>query len=219
MPEYLDIFDANMRPESPFRVEKKEAHQKGLWHQTFHCWIVRRDPSGDKILLQLRGADKDDNPDTLDISVAGHLQSGEQPPDGVREVEEELGIRIDPAALLYAGVLKQATDRPGYYNREFCHTYFYETACLFPDYTPQASEVDGIFELDISAGLKLFSGEIKTAEAEGVIRDGAVYKPAKRTVTTADMCSEIDRCRVTRYYLKVFVLADLYLKGHRLLAI
>jgi len=219
MAEYFDIFDANLSPAAPFREERTQAHQKGLWHQTFDCWVVRRDPSGDKIVLQLRSALKDNHPNTLDISASGHLLSGEQPLDGVREVEEELGLMVDPKDLLYLGINKEAVDRAGYCVRHFSHTYFYETKCLLADYKPQQSEVDGLFELDIAEGLKLFSGEITSVEATGVIREGADYKPAKRRITTADMAAAEDRCEITKYYLKIFVLAGLYLKGHRPLAI
>src|SRR4051812_39465808 len=83
MPEYFDILDANMKPAAPFRMERQETHRTGAWHQTFDCWIVRRDPSGDKIVLQLRSAQKDSYPGTLDISASGHLLEGEQPLDGV----------------------------------------------------------------------------------------------------------------------------------------
>lgn len=219
MPEYLDIFDANMNPIPPYKMERGEVFAKGLWHHTFDCWIVRRDPSGDKILLQLRSKEKKNNPNTLDISAAGNLQSGEKPEDGVREVEEELGIKVELADMLYLGVDKEATDREGYYSRNFCHTYLYETTCRISDYKPQESEVDGLFEINIADGLKLFSGEAQTAKITGIAKEGGAYKPATRTIITADMCGAHDRCKVTKYYLKIFILAGLYLKGHRPLAI
>ncbi|MBI3441491.1 MAG: NUDIX domain-containing protein [Proteobacteria bacterium] len=220
MPEYIDIFDANMSPVPPYKMERKEVVKTMHWHHTFDCWIVRRDPSGDKILLQLRSKQKINNPNTLDISAAGWLQSGERHEvDGIREVEEELGITVDPTDLYYVGMVKEATDRPGYYARNFCHTYFYETTHRLSNYKPQASEVDGLFEINISEGIKLFSGEQQSIEITGVAKDGQTYQPTQRTISTSDMCGEHDRCKLTKYYLKIFLLAELYLRGHRPLVI
>ena len=39
MSEVLDIFDAKMNQIGT--ASRDEVHQKGYWHQTFHCWIVR----------------------------------------------------------------------------------------------------------------------------------------------------------------------------------
>jgi isopentenyldiphosphate isomerase len=217
--ELVDIFDANMTPIAPFRMEKDDVHKHGIWHQTFHCWMFRRDPSGDKILLQLRGADKQDNPNTFDISAAGHLQTGETPTDGLREVEEELGVEVSIESLLYLGIFKQASDRPGYYNREFCHTYFCETEALLTEYTPQEEEVDGVFELDITEGKKLFSGEVDSVVIHGIYKENGVYRPHTRELRAEHMCGYNDRCVVTKYYLKILVLAYLFLRDVRPLAI
>jgi len=219
MTEYFDILDASLEPVAPFRMERKETHRTGAWHQTFDCWIVRRDPSGDKIILQLRSVQKDSYPNTLDISASGHLLSGEQPLDGVREVEEELGLAVNPADLLYLGVSKEAIDSPGCCVRHLSHTYLYETNQPLSSYKPQESEVDGVFEINIAEGLKLFAGETTTVEAEGIIREGSAYKPATRRISIADMAAPNDRCNITKYYLKIFILADLYMKGRKSLAI
>lgn len=220
MAEYIDIFDANMTPVAPFKMERKEVTRHGHWHHTFDCWVIRRDANGGKILFQLRSAQKANNPNTLDISAAGWLQSGERHDvEGVHELEEELGIKVNPADLFYLGMTKEATDREGYYARNFCHTYFYETTGTLSDYKPQQSEVDGLFEIGIPEGIVLFNGGKKTVDVSGIVRDGTVYKPAQRTISTADMCGAHDRCVLTKYYLKIFLLAEAYLKGDRRLVI
>lgn len=33
---------------------RDEVHRQGLWHETFHCWFVRKADSGLRICLQLR---------------------------------------------------------------------------------------------------------------------------------------------------------------------
>lgn len=220
MAEYIDIYDANMSPVAPFKMERKEVVKTLHWHHTFDCWVIRRDGKDGKILLQLRSATKANNPNTLDISAAGNLQSGERHDvEGVREIEEELGIKVDPKELLYLGMIKEATDRPGYHSRNFCHTYFYETPHSITDYRPQVEEVDGLFEIGIAEGIKLFSGKLKTVEISGIAKDGNAYKPTQRTISTADMCNAHDRCVLTKYYLKIFLLAEAYLRGERRLVI
>jgi isopentenyldiphosphate isomerase len=219
MTEYFDIFDANLNPAIPFRMERKESHRTGAWHQTFDCWVLRRGPSGNKIVLQLRSADKDSYPSTFDISASGHLLAGEKPEDGVREIEEELGLKVNYADLLYLGVYKEAVDTPGRCVRHLSHTYLYETNQPLSAYKPQESELDGVFEISIADGLKLFTGESASVEAVGVIKEGRFYKPATRNITIADMAAFEDRCKITKYYLKIFVLADLYFRNYTNLVI
>lgn len=215
MTEYIDIFDANMNPAAPFKAERAEVNARGYWHLTFDCWVIRPTADGGKVLLQLRSTNKANNPGTLDISAAGWLQAGETKEDGLRELEEELGITADPTKLYYLGLTKEATDAPGKYIRNLCHSYFYESALALTDYKPQASEVDGLFEIGIAEGIKLFNGEVKEVEISGLVKG----TPVRRMITTADMCSTHDRCVVTRYYLKIFLLAELYLEGRRPLVI
>ena len=40
MTELLDIFDENYNPVAPFRESKEIVHKRGLWHHTFHCFMV-----------------------------------------------------------------------------------------------------------------------------------------------------------------------------------
>ena len=61
---------------------QKEVHEKGLWH------------GGNYIQLQLRSESKKDFPSVLDVSAAGDILSHESVGDGIRELEEELGLSI-----------------------------------------------------------------------------------------------------------------------------
>ncbi len=221
MAEFLDIFDANMAPIAPFQMEKKEVHQKGHWHQTFHCWILRRDAAGrHTVLLQLRDPAKSDGANTFDISAAGHLVTGETVMDGIREIKEELGIDVDHAHLLPLGIFKQSVvTSKGELNYEFCHTFFYESANPVDQYQLQPDEVAGLFEISITDAIALFSGETDSVEITGIIRTAETYAPAKQKIGVKDMCAAKDRCTLTPYYLKIFTLADLYFKGYRPLAI
>ena len=144
----LDILDEFGRPVGEI-VAKSEAHRLGLWHRCFHCWICGSDPEGPYLLIQRRAATKDTWPGYLDITAAGHLSAGEETLDGLREVEEELGLRVNPERLVPLGTRKVEQQIQVGYDREF-HEVF-----LLADNTPperlhlQKEEVEAIYRLNL----------------------------------------------------------------------
>lgn len=83
--EWLDVFNEQMKKIG--QASRKNVHAQGLWHQTFHCWIINKSTTGRwSLLFQLRRKDKDVFPNQHDISCAGHLLSGEAVEEGVREL-------------------------------------------------------------------------------------------------------------------------------------
>jgi isopentenyldiphosphate isomerase len=146
--ELLDILDESGRPTGEV-VPKSEAHRLGLWHRCFHCWICGSDNEGSYLLLQRRAATKDTWPGYLDITAAGHLSAGEETLDGLREVEEELGLRVNPERLFPLGTRKIEQQIQAGCDREF-HDVF-----LLTDDTPpeslrlQEEEVDAVYRLDL----------------------------------------------------------------------
>jgi isopentenyldiphosphate isomerase len=76
------------------------------------------------VLLQRRAYDKDGFPGMLDATAAGHLTAGETIADGVREVEEELGVSWRFDELTELGVFRvEDHPTPDTTNREFQHVY------------------------------------------------------------------------------------------------
>ena len=103
MDELVDILDKKGHYTGK-SVLKSEAHKKGLFHPTVHIWCYSE--TG-KILLQQRGANKKTFPLKWDVSVAGHMASGETPEvSALREVQEEIGVVIDLSKLEKIGVEK-----------------------------------------------------------------------------------------------------------------
>ena len=76
MEEYVDILDDNGKVTGEV-ITKKEAHRTGKWHRAVHIWIISEDKKN--ILLQKRCPDKNLFPNMWDISVGGHVSSGEEP--------------------------------------------------------------------------------------------------------------------------------------------
>src|ERR1035437_3521295 len=164
--EYLDIFDDNMKHIGT--ALRGDVHAKGLWHQTFHCWIVRRDGSKRFVLFQRRGPDKKLYPNALDITAAGHLLAGESPIDGIRELTEELGIPASASDLVPMGVRTDVAIIGSVTNREFCHTYMLESNLEPRDYSLQQAELSGLVEMDLGLGLELFSGACAAVPVSGI---------------------------------------------------
>ena len=89
--EIFDVVDAN--DQIIGRKTRGEVHAEKLLHRAVHVFVFNK--RGD-LLLQQRSMLKDVHPGVWDSSVSGHLDAGEDyAPAAVRELEEEMGIRVD----------------------------------------------------------------------------------------------------------------------------
>lgn len=98
MEELIDVLDENGIKTGEI-LPRKEVHKRGLWHRIIVVAII---DENNKILMQQRSLKKDTNPGKWDISVAGHVSSGQSSKQAaVREIEEEVGIIIKEEELKY----------------------------------------------------------------------------------------------------------------------
>jgi isopentenyldiphosphate isomerase len=167
--EMFDIFNEEMiRIGSDSRAN---VHAKGLWHQTFHCWIVNHSThGGSSLLFQLRHKDKDTYPGLLDTSCAGHLQSGESVEDGVRELKEELGITLPFHELIPCGmVAEEDIISHQCIDREFNHIFIHECDKPLEQYDFQISEISGLFYINLREFQSLYRGDIDYIWTEGIV--------------------------------------------------
>lgn len=73
-------------------LPRSEVHKKGLWHRIIVVAIVNEK---NEVLLQQRSDDKDKNPGMWDISVTGHLSSGQDSLSAAtREISEEVSVSL-----------------------------------------------------------------------------------------------------------------------------
>ena len=213
MAELLDIF--NDKFEKIGQATRDEVHKKGYWHQTFHCWILTKHNDENFVLVQKRAAEKKTAPNKLDISAAGHLQAGESKENGIREVQEELGIEPSISKIVDLGIRISSSGIPGKKcNREFCHVVFLEDNTRLIDHALQESEVSALIEIKVEDGLRLFARETDSISANELIIDDNVKVVNKTTIHREDFIFRIDP-----YYLKIFIMADRYFKGEKYLAI
>ena len=146
--ELLDILDESGR-QTGKAVPKGEAHRLGMWHRCFHCWICGSDPEGSYLLVQRRAAAKDTWPGYLDVTAAGHLAAGEETLDGLREVEEELGLRVDPERLVPLGTRKVEQEIPVGCDREFHEVFLLFDATPPGELRLQKEEVEAVFRINL----------------------------------------------------------------------
>jgi isopentenyldiphosphate isomerase len=211
--ENVKIFDEHMTPIEPFNASMDQVHKEGIWHSTFACWVVKKHPTKPAVLLQLRGPKNRIDPNTFDISSAGHLAHTEEPVDGLRELHEELGIEKNESDVIYMGVRRNFSGFPGYINREFCHTFMTSTTLDLEELKPEPGEVNGIFELNLEDGKNLFSDRGESIEIRGIVSQDGQLVPATRTVKKTDFCSYNDRCVVSKYYLGIMIMAEQFNNG------
>jgi isopentenyldiphosphate isomerase len=212
MAEIFDVYDD--RGNWTGTAERSEVHARGLWHYTVHCWLVRQydreaqdrregTRRGAKILFQQRSGNKDTNPGSFDITAAGHLEAGESPRDVVRELEEELGVRVKFEELTEFGIIREeesgVVDGVAYIDAEISHVFGLVTSMPLGDFKLQEEEVSGLYEADADEMIALMEGKMKEIAVQGVeLRKGELQKA--QTVIT---CSSF----VTRdfgYYIAVF---------------
>ena len=151
----VDVRDRESGERTGEVVWKSEAHRRGLWHRCFHCWIFGADAGEPYLLVQRRSVTKDTWPGYLDVTAAGHLGAGEEPLDGLREVEEELGLRVDPGRLVPLGTRRVEQRIPAGLDRELQDVF------LLRDDTPpgnlrlQREEVDAVLGIHLDDAVLL----------------------------------------------------------------
>lgn len=140
MDEFIDIVTKQGKPTGRTAL-KSVVHKKGYYHNTVHIWFYTNEG---EILLQQRAKTKTIYPLLWDVSVAGHVDSGETLKQAAkRETKEEIGLKIKKKQLQKIGVFKSfQTYENGIIDNEFHHTFIYEFNVPVSKLTPQKSEVE-----------------------------------------------------------------------------
>jgi isopentenyldiphosphate isomerase len=143
--EQLKIFDEQHRELGV--ATRDEVHKQGYWHETFHFWMIKKENDSYSIYFQIRSDVKKDYPSLLDITAAGHLLAHETIEDGIREVEEEIGIKVTPEVLVSLGVIKNPIITENLIDKEFSHVFLFECTGE-PVFNLQLDEVSGMAKAD-----------------------------------------------------------------------
>lgn len=163
--EKLRIF--NDQHETIGAAARSDVHAQGHWHETFHFWLLKKEHGTVHLYFQLRSPEKKDFPSLFDITAAGHLLADEQPSDGLREVEEELGLSIPFEDLTFAGVIQDEIHMPSFIDREFCHVYLYMNQEKHMEVHLQKEEVAGLYRANLLDAQQLLTGTCERIRIEG----------------------------------------------------
>lgn len=146
--EMIDVLDENGIKTGKV-LPRKEVHKRGLWHRAIVVAIIN---DNNEILLQQRSANKEKNANMWDISVAGHISSGQDALSAAaREINEEvsinLGYHIDikDFRYMYSFRKEQVFPGGGLIERQFYDFFILRKNDLnIDDILYQESEVQGV---------------------------------------------------------------------------
>ena len=120
--EQIDILNPDGTP-AGYSCGRTCVHAEGLRHRTVHVWVFNGEG---KILFQLRSHLKENNPNLLDTSCAGHISAGDTSKNAaIRELREELGLNKSPEDLefLFVAIHENALNGGTYIDNEYYDTY------------------------------------------------------------------------------------------------
>ena len=142
MIEFVDIWDDEGSPTGE-KCTKQLAHEKGLFHPTVHVWFYTSEHS---ILMQKRGSKKQTYPNFWDVSVAGHISSGETIYQGaIREIKEEIGLTILHSDLEFITIRKNVNKfSSGIIDCEFQHVFLAKLTTKIDNLNIQKEEIDDV---------------------------------------------------------------------------
>ena len=170
--ELLEVYDSEGQPTGVAKP-RGAVHRDGDWHLAFFCWVARPTPRGPELLLQQRALRKDVFPGRFDASSAGHVRFGESLEEAAREIEEELGIRVQLSELTPLPRHRQQHHHPnGLIDNE--HHALHLLAVGPPDsaYRPDPAEVLGLAWIDADDLVALAEGRADSATVR--------YRPVDR---------------------------------------
>ena len=107
--EELDVLDENGN-KTGIKKLRKLVHRDGDWHKTAFIFVVN---DKGEIILQKRSQEKENDPNKWTASASGHLSAGDTDTEGaMRELSEEIGIKINENELNYLITVREQCDMP-----------------------------------------------------------------------------------------------------------
>lgn len=141
MDEKIDIVTKEGEPTGKIAL-KSEAHKNGWYHNTIHLWLYTKQG---EILLQQRSHKKTIHPLLWDVSVAGHIDTGETFIEAaLRETKEEIGLQLDTKSLQKIGSFLHETNYGDIQDNEFHQVYIAELKVDVNQLQPQEDEVEAL---------------------------------------------------------------------------
>lgn len=119
----------------------------------------------------------------------------------MRELEEELGIKVHFDDLIECGIIPLETPmESGGIDREFCHVFLYRCDRTLHEFQIAEGEVSGLFWVALTDFYDLVYGHASQVRAEGfVIRDDGTRIEESRKIQADDLTPQSEL-----YYERLF---------------
>jgi len=192
-------------------AEKEVAHKLGLWHKSFHCWIIQEISSKYYVLYQKRGRSKQICPNLYDISVAGHYSAAEGIEGGLREIREEIGIDVSLDNLINLGKKYDIFKSSDIINYEICDVMLLKLNTPIAELKLAYPELEGIAMVELDNALMLFGNKIDMISASAILwnHDDQSWENCEVDLTTDSFISRADN-----YFFKILTTINSYTNGH-----
>lgn len=138
------------------QLSRSSAHRDGVLHRTFHCWCAHPE-NGGSIIFQLRGENVG-FPLRLDVTAGGHFRSGESAAEAYREIEEELGIRVEFSDLRFIGRRLFEFRGEGVHLREMMDAFVMLTSEWPGGFRPNPLEIRSLVSMPVKDALSVLKG-------------------------------------------------------------
>jgi isopentenyldiphosphate isomerase len=167
-----------------------DAIDDGDWLSVFAIWLYKRTDNGVFVLFQERTKRATVAPGKLDVSAAGHYNAGETGLDGLRELQEELGIMPELTDCHSFGRhINSYLDTSGRTRRAVLSTYVCEFKGQDTDFVLDEREVPAVYWVPLQEFLNLYHDKQATIAIDGFDHTG---NPQQRQVTIDDFLYNVD---------------------------
>lgn len=204
--ELFDIVDAHGLPTGLVK-SRSDVHRDGSWHRAVHVWVYGFRYGDPFLLFQRRSAQKDTWPGRLDATVGGHLRSGEGVSDALREVDEEIGVRVALEDLRHVGRRRHMSDGDtGVNDNEIQDLYLLRSDRPLAAYVPDTDELEALVECQLRSVVELLAEERTSIVANVRLAESEAIKEAE--VRLEDFIPSLDQ-----YPFRVALAAEQALRG------
>jgi isopentenyl-diphosphate delta-isomerase len=149
---WSDVYDAENKPLGYRLPVDWVTNRSGLWRRSVHAVVTT---ANNKFVVEKRSDTIVFAPGMLDVSLGGGVDAHETPRQAVlRELKEELGVKVRPEQVTFLEMRKWSTYHPHYqkYTKTFLYSYHVQLTIDNPIFVMQPSEVQ---EVHLLSGRKV----------------------------------------------------------------
>jgi isopentenyldiphosphate isomerase len=188
-------------------------HRDGDWHRSIHVWVAGTDERGPFLIFQRRAVAKDTWGGKLDATVGGHFRAGETLAETLREVDEEIGVAVNPADLIPLGVRVSVSEvGSDIRDHELQSVFLWLDNRGLLDFAPDPIELAALIRFPIDALLAFFHDGAASIQ-------GSSRAPRSNHVETVGVGQDDFIPSVDRYYYRVAIAAGRAIRGEAHIAI